>query len=121
MQNEATVQAAVRLAASKAGWRLWRNNVGTLLDSRGVPVRFGLANDSKNVNAMIKSGDLIGIRPVLITPEMVGTVIGQFVSIECKRGGWRPSATDEHERAQARWAEIVLLHGGYAKFSTGDL
>ena len=121
MQNEATVQASVKLAASKAGWRLWRNNVGVLLDSRGVPVRYGLANESKQVNSMVKSGDLIGIRPVLITPEMVGQTIGQFVSIECKREGWKPSATDGHEQAQARWAEIVLLHGGYAKFSTGDL
>ena len=121
MQNEATVQAAIRIAASKAGWRLWRNNVGVLKNERGVPIRFGLANDSKNVNAMIKSADLIGIRPVLITPEMVGTVIGQFASIECKPEGWVMCATDTHELAQARWAEIVLLHGGYAKFSTGDL
>jgi hypothetical protein len=119
--NEATIQAKVRLAASAAGWRLWRNNVGTLLDSRGVPVRFGLANDSKQVNKSVKSGDLIGIRPVVITQDMVGRVIGQFVSIECKREGWKPSMTDEHELAQARWAEIVLLHGGYARFSTGDL
>lgn len=121
MRNEASVKDAIRLAASKAGWRLWRNNVGQLLNSRGVPVRFGLANDSKNVNAQVKSGDLIGIRPVLITPDMVGQTIGQFVSIECKREGWKPSPNDEHEKAQARWAEIVLLHGGYAKFSTGEL
>ena len=79
MQNESTIQAKVRLDASKLGWRLWRNNVGVLMDSRGVPVRFGLANDSAGVNKIIKSADLIGIRPVIITQDMVGKVIGQFV------------------------------------------
>lgn len=119
--NEATVQSIVRLEASKLGWLLWRNNVGVLVDSRGVPVRYGLANDSKAVNANVKSGDLIGVRPVTITVDMVGSVIGQFVSIECKRPGWKPSATDEHTAAQMRWAEIVLLAGGHAIFSTGEI
>jgi len=119
--NEASIQSMVRLEAARRGWKLWRNNVGVLLDARGVPVRYGLANDSKAVNQSVKSADLIGIRPVVITPEMVGQVIGQFVSIECKHEGWRPSMTDEHERAQARWAELVLLAGGYATFSTGQI
>ena len=119
--NEATVQSMVRLEAARRGWKLWRNNVGVLLDAKGRPVRYGLANDSKQVNAAVKSADLIGIRPVVITPAMVGQVIGQFVSIECKHDDWRPSMSDEHEVAQARWAELVLLAGGYAIFSTGQL
>ena len=119
--NEASVQSIVRLEAARRGWQLWRNNVGVLLDAKGRPVRYGLANDSKAVNQNVKSADLIGIRPVIVTPGMVGQIIGQFVSIECKHEGWRPSMTDEHEQAQARWAELVLLAGGYAKFSTGEL
>ena len=119
--NEATVQAQVRLNASGAGWRLWRNNVGALLDSRGVPIRYGLANDSSVVNRQIKSADLIGIRPVLITQDMVGKIIGQFVSRECKEGGWKPSPTDKREWAQRNWAQIVNELGGDAKFSTGEL
>ena len=121
MNNEATVQSLVRLEAARRGWKLFRNNVGVLMDSRGVPVRYGLANDSKQVNAAVKSGDLIGIRPVTITQGMVGSVLGQFVSIECKRAGWKPSPNDEHEKAQMRWAELVLLAGGHAVFSTGAL
>jgi hypothetical protein len=117
---ESEVQARVRLEAARRGWNLWRNNVGVLMDSRGVPVRYGLANDSKAVNANVKSGDLIGIRPVLITPQHVGHYIGQFVSVECKRDGWRASATDEHEAAQMRWAQIVLLAGGHAVFATSE-
>lgn len=116
--NEATVQATVRLEAAAAGWELWRNNLGAAVDERGVPVRFGLANDSAKLNARIKSADLIGIRPVLITQDMVGSTIGQFASIETKRPGWRFSGT-EREDAQMRWATIVTAAGGFARFVTG--
>jgi hypothetical protein len=121
MKNEATVQADVRLMASRLGWGLWRNNVGVLLDSRGVPVRYGLANDSKGVNANIKSGDLIGIRTRIITPEMIGSVIGQFVSRECKREGWKFNPNDPNDRAQQRWIDIINSFGGDAAFTTGEL
>lgn len=119
--NESTVQAQVRLLASTQGWRLWRNNVGVLIDSRGVPVRFGLANDSKQVNSQVKSGDLIGIRPVLITPDMVGRTIGQFASRECKRSGWVFNPNDARDVAQMCWIDVVSSLGGDAKFTTGDL
>jgi hypothetical protein len=119
--NEATIQAHVRLLAAKAGWKLFRNNVGVLVDSRGVPVRYGLANDSKQLNTLVKSGDLIGVRPLLITADMVGQTIGQFVSIECKREGWKYNPNDPHDQAQMRWAEMINASGGYAVFSKGNL
>ena len=84
-------------------------------------MRFGLANDSPVVNRELKSGDLIGIRPVLITREMVGHTIGRFVSRECKPSGWKLSLTDEHEMAQLAWAALVNSLGGDAKFTTGEL
>ena len=112
--SEAGVQSEVRLNASKMGWRVWRNNVGVLKDERGVPVRYGLANDSTQVNKSLKSGDLIGIRPLLITPDMVGTTIGQFVSIECKDRDWKPSLNDKRYLAQAAWVQLVRSLGGYA-------
>jgi hypothetical protein len=71
-QSEAAVQSLVRLEAVKSGARLWRNNVGALLDDRGVPVRYGLANDTKRLNETVKSGDLIGWRAVIVTPRHVG-------------------------------------------------
>lgn len=111
---ESSVQAAIRLAASQQGWRLFRNNVGVLMDVTGRPVRFGLANDSKQLNAQYKSGDLIGIAPRLILPEHVGKLIGQFVSIECKHPDWKPSDKDERYQAQCRWRDLVLSLGGYA-------
>ena len=117
--SESNVQARVRLAAPGAAMRLWRNNVGVLTDARGVPVRYGLANDSPALNAHLKSHDLIGWRRVRVTPEMVGSVVAQFASYECKRADWRPGSGGEREIAQARWAALVVAEGGVSKFVTG--
>lgn len=116
--SEAAVQSAVRLEAAAKGVRLFRNNVGALKDTRGVPVRYGLANDSKQLNEVIKSGDLVGWRPVLIGPAHVGTTIAQFVSRECKEPGWRYTG-EGREVAQLAWAELVTVGGGDAAFCTG--
>lgn len=117
---EAVVQNDVRLEASSQGWYLCRNNVGVLKDKNGRPVRYGLANDNPSMNKVLKSGDLIGIRPVLITPQHVGQTIGQFASLECKPANWKYSAS-EHEKAQQSWIKLILARGGYAKFTTGEL
>lgn len=119
MDNEATIQAKARLLTSKQGWRMYRNNVGVLVDVNGRPIRYGLANESKVMNEQYKSGDLIGIRPLLVTEEMVGRLIGQFASIECKREGWRKNLNDPHTQAQQRWADLVNSLGGYAVFYSG--
>lgn len=116
--SEAAVQAALRVEASKVGARLWRNNVGVLTDSRGIPVRYGLANDSAETNRVMKSGDLIGIKPVTVAQHMVGWTLGVFLSREVKRPGWRYSGS-EREQGQLRWAEHVLALGGDACFVTG--
>lgn len=117
--SEAATQAAVRLEAARKGVRLFRNNVGVLMDATGRPVRYGLANESKQVNDVCKSADLIGWRPVLIGPQHVGQVIGQFVSRECKRPGWRYTG-NEHEQAQLAWAQLVAAGGGDAAFCAGE-
>ena len=117
--SEAAVQAAVRVEASRLGMRVWRNNVGAVVDpENGVHIRYGLANDSAAVNRVVKSADLIGIRPRVIQPADVGHLIGQFVSYECKRSGWRYAGT-EREVAQAAWASLVMSLGGEARFITG--
>jgi hypothetical protein len=91
--------------------------VGALLDARGVPVRYGLANESKTMNEVFKSGDLIGIRPVTIAQAMVGTVIGQFVSAEVKTSGWKYTGSGR-EKAQRNWIDLVRSLGGEASFVT---
>lgn len=116
---EARVQDEARLLASKMGWRLFRNNVGVLKDERGVPVRYGIANDSPAMNKRIKSSDLIGIRPVVITPDMVGSTIGQFVAREVKKAGWKYKGT-EHEQAQLAFGTLIIGLGGDFKFYSGE-
>lgn len=116
--SEARVQSEVRLEAANAEIYLFRNNVGAGKLESGNFVRFGLGNDSAPLNKMLKSGDLIGIHKRLITADMVGTVIGQFVSRECKRADWRFRGNDE-EQAQARWAALINSQGGDAQIVTG--
>lgn len=118
--SEAAVLNNLMLEGSRKGVRLWRNNVGAVHDPEsGTFVRYGLANESKQVNAVLKSGDLIGCRPVTITPQMVGHRIGQFVSREAKRGEWRYAGTDR-EIAQMNWILLILSLGGDAAFASGE-
>jgi hypothetical protein len=117
--SEAASTAIVRLEAARLGILLWRNNVGAGVLQDGSFIRWGLANDSTQMNRQIKSADLIGIRPLLITPAHVGHTIGQFVSRECKRPGWKWCG-NERELAQLEWAKLVNGAGGDAAFATGE-
>lgn len=119
-KSEGAVQNDLRLELAKyPTWRVWRNNVGALKDSRGVPVRFGLANDSAAMNEKFKSSDLICGETVVITPEMVGTKLLQHVHIECKKEGWTYTG-DDHEVAQLRWLLMIWMAGGRAYFFNGQ-
>ena len=118
--SETAVQSRARLSASRQGFHLWRNNVGACEDSEGRQIRYGLANDSKRVCDTIKSSDLIGVRPVVIKPEHVGQVLGQFVAIEVKKPGWKLTPGDKRAQAQLRFITLVQAVGGYAKFITDE-
>ena len=73
--SEHEIQQRIRLACGRGAVRLWRNNTGALVDQQGRFVRFGLCKGSS---------DLIGLRSVVVTPEMVGQRIAQFVALEIK-------------------------------------
>lgn len=117
--SEAAVQSRVRLEAPKRGYCLYRNNVGVLLDSRGVPVSFGLANETRAMNRVLKSSDLIGWKPKLVTPCMVGSYVAVFCSFEIKEATWQYSG-NAHEKAQLAWIENVAKDGGIARFITHE-
>jgi hypothetical protein len=117
--SEARQQALVRIEAAKKGIHLFRNNSGAYTDDEGRLVRYGLANDSKQLNKVLKSSDLIGWRPRMITPEMVGTIIGQFTMREMKHEGWVFNPKDAHEVAQLAFLQLGLRDGCDASFATG--
>jgi hypothetical protein len=114
-KSEAAIQNEIRVDVSKSGGRAWRNNVGVLMNEINVPVRYGLANESKQMNQSIKSSDLIGLRPVTITQEHVGTIIGQFCAWEVKKQDWKYTG-NKHEVAQLKFQQIVTNLGGHAQF-----
>lgn len=134
-KSEAWAQQQVRLKIAQAGALSFRNNVGGTKTREHrqcprcqfkyaenvPPLRWGLANDSAQLNRQLKSSDLILIIPRLITPADVGTTIGQFGAVEVKAPGWQFNATDEHLQAQQNWLSLINSKGGYVAFSTGDI
>lgn len=110
MPREHLVQQAVRgvLCAPGQPTRLWRNNVGGGKIG-GAWVTWGLCEGS---------GDLIGIFSRVITQDMVGQTIGQFLSVEIKTHakGSKPSPE------QLTWLKTVNDRGGIARIirDTGE-
>jgi hypothetical protein len=118
--SEAGNQQRIRLAAANRGLILWRNNVGAVTTDDGRHIRFGLGNDSAKINKAFKSSDLIGINPVVITPDMVGQTIGQFVAIEVKRDNFVGRETDKRYVAQRKFIECVQRYGGMGMFAKSE-
>jgi hypothetical protein len=101
MASEQTIQQEIRLACSNGPTRLFRNNVGRLPDPRTSRwVEFGVGGKG--------AGDLLGWRTVTITPEMVGTTVAVFLSIEVK------TATGRLRPEQQQWLDAVQAAGGIA-------
>ncbi len=108
--TESEILKAMHLQATEAGARLFRNNIGlgwvgkllrrtetTITLEHPRPLHAGLVQGS---------GDLVGWMPVTITPEMVGTTVAVFTSIEAKKPGGRAS------REQLQFDRVVREAGG---------
>ena len=82
--------------------RVFRNNVGLYQHPKtGNWIRYGLC---------VGSADLIGWREIVITPDMVGTKVAQFLSVECKA----PKKNIKEGSAQDAWFFAVKRAGGVA-------
>lgn len=103
-QSEQAIQQNILLECSAGDVRLLRNNCGSYKSPTGTFVRYGVGNPG--------GSDLIGLRRVRITPQMVGQEIGQFVALEIKRPGLKP--TEQQQRFQA----MVRNMGGLAGVAT---
>lgn len=111
--RESAVTSHVRLAAARLNVTLWRNNRGAFRDDTGRLVKYGLGSE-----ADLSSSDYIGIRPVLITPDMVGQVLGVFTAVEMKAENWHFNKNDKHLLQQKQFIDIVKQYGGLAGFAT---
>lgn len=114
--REAAVQQRVQLELARRGALVYRNNVGACVDETGRMIRYGLANDSAQMNKVLKSSDLIGVVPVLIGPQHVGRTLGVFAAVEVKHPGWHLTPGDSRAHAQAKFIELVRSVGGIGGF-----
>ncbi|MBF0588674.1 MAG: VRR-NUC domain-containing protein [Magnetococcales bacterium] len=112
--TEAEIQQQIQLAiGSRDDARLFRNNQGQAWVARGKPVRskegvFLPHGAQYHFGLPTGSPDLVGIKSVTVTPEMVGQVIGLFMGVEVKTARGRVSAQ------QRRFIEMVQQFGGIA-------
>lgn len=127
--TEAATQQDIRLKASQTGRVMWRNNNGATghelvkcpkCNLKFKPfdrvIRYGLGNDSKRINEAFKSSDLIGITPVVVTPQMIGRMLGIFTACEVKRGNWHWSG-NPREQGQWNYIQVVNRYGGIGTFA----
>jgi len=97
------------------GIRIFRNNVGMAYQGKTKffkkPLRVLITKFRRiKFGLLVGSGDYIGWKTVIITPDMIGTKMAQFLSVEIKTEfGVR---SDE----QIKWCENVRKQGGIAVF-----
>jgi hypothetical protein len=110
--TEIDIQRRIQLALSDRDTRLWRNNVGNAWQGQAEPIKDGsvILHNARRIQFGLcpGSGDLIGLRAVTITPEMVGRRVAVFCSVEVKSRTGR--ASDE----QFAFCETVKSLGGMA-------
>lgn len=116
-ENPNNLVTEILIEASRLGARLWRRNVGfgwignakRYTTAQTVSVRPGdvLIRQARPFhNGEVGQSDTYGWRPVVITADMVGSVIAQHVEIEAKTGTGRES------QEQRWWGEAVTKSGG---------
>ena len=122
MTPEAKATINVRARASEWGMKMFRNNSGMLPNpDTGVPVRFGLGNESAKLNKELKSGDLVGYSEITVTPEMVGKKIAVFTNIEVKSLGFIIKDVynkNSREFAQNEFNKLITSANGIAGFAS---
>jgi len=116
MKSELEIQQLIQLEAPMHNCILLRNNSGAMKDVNGRVVRYGLGNQSKNINENFKSSDLIGVTSVVITPDMIGQKVAIFTAVEVKRKDWKPSQSDKRQIAQQNFIDFIKSKGGIAGF-----
>lgn len=113
--KESTIISHIRLDAAQRNLELWRNNSGGFYDETGRFVRYGLG--SFLPQQKLKSSDFIGITPRIVTPDMLGQIVGIFTAVETKPENWKYNPKEERSLHQQNFINLVLKAGGYAGFA----
>ena len=97
------------------------NTIKVLVNNSYIPI----INENDTVATdEIKFGDYIGVTPIIITPDMVGKVVGVFTNIDIKPKGAldatlrKAKKPKTREAAQLKAIELVRGYGGFAGFCT---
>jgi hypothetical protein len=99
-KSEQAIQQEIVLSLSRGDTRLLRNNCGQCRTDDGRVIRYGVGNPG--------GSDLIGIKAITVTPDMVGRQIGVFTAIEVK------TPTGRASEQQQRFLSMVGALGGIA-------
>jgi len=122
--EETNIRNSAVIAASKAGAKLFRNQVGAgwvcppnrtkKYNKNGK--RYVLLEDPTWMvyGFPVGSGDDQGFIPVVITADMVGQTVARYVNAEAKTDVGRPG------KGQAEWHEFVWANGGLSGFYRSD-
>jgi len=111
MNSEKKIQTEVLAAlGSRPDIRLFRNSGGNGFTGEVVEYQNGVATlyNARRVTFGLCQGasDLIGLKKVTITPEMVGKDVAVFMAVEVKSERGRPS------KEQAAFIKMVQGFGG---------
>lgn len=104
------VRAVLASVGAIRGVRATRNNVGTILDVRGIPVTFGLAEGSPDVVGIVTFGGVNTSVPSLIGCRPIAIAFG----IEVKEEGKAPKPN------QRTWAAVATKRGLECTWVAGD-
>lgn len=96
--KESNVQRQIQLDVGEHDGVLMRNNVGSYTSDAGHRINYGVGGAG--------ASDLIGITPVKITSEMVGSTVAVFTAIEVKTKTGRPT-----EKQKTFISAIIARHG----------
>lgn len=100
--SEADVNDTIReFSAQRDDIVLWRNNRGLAQGATGAPVRYGVGPNG--------SSDWIGYRRIVISPDMVGQILAQFIAVEAKAPDAGPP-----EDSQQRFIDHLNENGAVA-------
>ena len=122
--EETNIRNSAVMAASKAGARLFRNQVGAGWVCPPNRTKKYTKNGKRYVlleeprwleyGFPVGSGDDQGFLPVVITADMIGQTFARYVNAEAK------TETGKPRKGQPEWHEFVWANGGLSGFYRSD-